>query len=96
MWQWNLLKGNLESLLNILQHFLISVRADEGDRQTLGTETASTTDTVEVRISITGKVVVDGEVDTLDINTTTEDVGGNTDSLLELFEVLVTTDTVAC
>lgn len=67
--------------------------ADEGDTETLGTETTSTTDTVKVGVGVTRKIVVDGKVDTLDIDTTTEDVGSNTDTLVELLELLVTLDT---
>jgi len=48
---------------------------------------------VEVGVGIGGKVVVDGQVDTLDINTTTEDIGGNADPLVELLEFLVALDT---
>jgi hypothetical protein len=67
--------------------------ADEGDTETLGTETTSTTDTVKVGVGVTRKIVVDGKVDTLDINTTTEDVGSDTDTLVEFLELLVTLDT---
>jgi len=67
--------------------------ADEGDTETLGTETTSTTDAVKVRIGITGKIVVDSKVDTLDIDTTTEDVSSDTNTLVELLELLVTLDT---
>lgn len=67
--------------------------ADEGDTETLGTETTSTADAMEVRIGITGKIVVDSKVDALDIDTTTEDVGSDTDTLVELLELLVTLDT---
>ena len=66
--------------------------ADKGDTETLGTETTSTTDAVKVRVGITREIVVDGKVDTLDIDTTTEDVGSDTDTLVELLELLVTLD----
>lgn len=89
----NLRKGNLESLLNLLEDLLILLAADERDTETLGTETTGTSDTVEVRVGIAGKVVVDGQVDTLDIDTTTEDIRGNTDALVELLELLVALDT---
>jgi hypothetical protein len=67
--------------------------ADEGDTETLGTETTSTTDAMKVGVGIARKIVVDGKVDTLDIDTTTEDVGSDTDTLVELFELLVALDT---
>lgn len=90
----NLRQGNLESLLDGLENLLVLLAADKGDTETLGTETTSTTDTVKVRVGITGKIVVDGKVDTLDIDTTTEDISGDTDTLVELLELLVTLDTV--
>jgi hypothetical protein len=89
----NIRKSNLESLLDLLEDLLVILVADEGDRKTLGTETTSTTDTVQVGVSISGKIVVDSQVDTLDIDTTTEDVGGDTDTLVELLELLVAFDT---
>ena len=48
---------------------------------------------MEVRISISGKIVVDCEVDTLNIDTTAEDISGNTDALVEVLELLVAFDT---
>lgn len=87
-------KSNLESLLDILENLLVVIVADKGDGETLGTETTGTTDTVEVGVSLSGQIVVDGQVDTLDINTTTEDISGNADTLVELLKLLVALDTV--
>ena len=89
----NIRKGNFEALLNVLENLLVILAADEGDGQTLGTETAGTTDAVQVGVGISGQVVVDGEVDTLDIDTTAEHVGGNADTLVEFLELLVAFDT---
>jgi hypothetical protein len=50
---------------------------------------------MKIRVGISCKIVVDGEVDLLDIDTTTEDVSGDTDTLVELFEFLVTLDTAS-
>jgi hypothetical protein len=90
----DLRKCNLESLLNRLQYLLIRLAADERDRKTLCSETTGTTDTVEVGVGIGGEIVVDGQVDALDIDTTAEDVGSDTDTLVELFEFLVAFDTI--
>lgn len=49
---------------------------------------------MEIGISISGQIIVDCQVDTLDIDTTSEDIGSNTDSLVELLELLVSADTV--
>lgn len=48
---------------------------------------------MQVRVGISGQVVVDGKVDALNINTTTEDIGSDTDTLVELLELLVPFDT---
>jgi hypothetical protein len=48
---------------------------------------------MEVGVSITREIVIDSQVDTLNIDTTTEDVSGNADTLVELLELLVALDT---
>jgi hypothetical protein len=45
---------------------------------------------MQVGVSIAWQVIVDSKVDTLDINTTTKYVGGDTDSFIELLELLIT------
>jgi len=82
-------KGDLETLLDGGQDFLVLVGSDERDSKTLGAETASTTNAMEVGISIPRQIVVDCQVDTLDVNATTENVSGNADALVELLELLV-------
>jgi hypothetical protein len=49
---------------------------------------------VKVGIGLVGHVVVDSDVDALDVDTTTEDIGGDADTSLELLELLVALDTV--
>lgn len=90
----NLRKGNLETLLNGLENLLVLVVGDERDGDTLGTETTGTTDTVKVRVGVGRKIVIDRQVDALDIDTTTEDVGGDADALVEVLELLVAADTI--
>lgn len=70
--------------------------ADKADGQALGTEAAGTTDAMEIRVGVARQVVVDCQVDALDINTTTKDIGRNTDTLVELFEFLVALDAAKC
>ena len=50
---------------------------------------------MEVRVSIAWKVVVDGQVDTLDIDTTAKDVSGNANTLVELLEFFIALDTIS-
>jgi hypothetical protein len=85
---------DFEALLNLLENLLVLLAADKGNGQALGTETAGTTDSVQVGAGISRQIVVDGQVDTLDIDTTSKDVSGNADTLLELLELLVAADTL--
>jgi hypothetical protein len=87
-------KLHLKALLDRLEHGLIFWAAHEGDTETLGTETTSTTDTMEVGVSLVRHVVVDSDVDALNIDTTTKDIRGDANSGLELLELLVALDAV--
>lgn len=49
--------SNGESFLDLLEDLLVGVARDKGDGKTLGTESTSTTDTVEVRVGICGSVL---------------------------------------
>ena len=48
---------------------------------------------MEIRVGVARQVIVDSQVDALDIYTTTEDIGSDADTLVELLELLVTFDT---
>ena len=89
----HLRQRNIEPLLNLLEHGLVILAADKGDTETLGTETAGATDPVEVGVRVTRQVVIDGQVYALDVDTSPEDVRGDADTSLELFEFLVAFDT---
>lgn len=47
---------------------------------------------MEIRIWVRRKIVVDSEIDTLNIDTTTKDIRGNANPLIELLELLVSCD----
>lgn len=49
--------GNRESLLDLLKDLLVGVARDKGDGKTLGTESTSTTNSVEIRVGIRGCVL---------------------------------------
>ena len=68
------------------------VSADERDTESLGPEAAGTTDAVEVRVSVSGRVIVDSDVDTFNVDTAAKDIGGDADALVAVFEVSVTPD----
>jgi hypothetical protein len=99
----------LESRFDGLEDLLVALGTDEADSNTLGTETTSATDTMEVSVGglgdgvlvrsprvggRVGHIVVDGEVDALDVDTTAEDIGADTDSLVVVLEGGVAFDTV--
>lgn len=48
---------------------------------------------MQVGIGVSWEIVVDGQVNTLNVNTTTKDVGGNANTLVEFFELLVAFNT---
>lgn len=87
-------KRNIEALFDRLQNRLVLWAAHEGDTQTLRTESTGTTDTMQIRVRLIGHIVVDGYVDALDIDTTTEDVSSHANTSLELLELLVSFDTI--
>ena len=70
------------------------VGGDEGNGQTLGTEAASTSDTMEVGVRVSGKIVVDREIDSLNVDTTAKDIGSDADALVEVLEFLVTANAI--
>lgn len=66
-------------LLDLTHHADI-VSGDEVDSDTLTTETATTTDTVDVVLTVGGKVVVDDQRDLLNVDTTSQQIGGDEDT----------------
>ena len=88
----DLRKGDFESLLNFFQHLFVFLTADERNRETFGTKSACTTDPVQVRIGVGWKIIIDRQIYTLDINTTSKDIRGNADTLVEFLEFLVSFD----
>lgn len=89
---WELGDLILEALFDGLDDRLVIWVADERESETLGSETTGTTDTVEVRVRLVRHVVIDGDVNALNIDTTAEDVSRDTDTGLELLELLVALD----
>jgi hypothetical protein len=85
---------DLEAGLDRLENLSVLLVSNKGNSETLGTETTSTTDTVEVGIGSIGDIVVDDNVHTRDIETTGENIGGDEDTLVELLEGLVAGNTL--
>lgn len=80
---------DLESGLDGLEDLAVGVRGDERDGQSSGSESSGSSDSVEVRVGVGRLVVVDDNVDSLDVDSSSKDVGADKDSLLERLELLV-------
>jgi len=48
---------------------------------------------MKIGVGVSWEIVVDGEIDLFDIDTSAKDIGCNTDALVEVFELLVALDT---
>jgi len=90
---WELSDLDLESILDRLGGLGVLLVGDEGDGETLGTESTSSRNSVQVGVGVFGHIVVEHDVHSLDIHTTTEKVGGDKDTSLEIFEELVSLKT---
>ena len=74
-------------LFNVPEHTDV-LGSHKVDRDTLSSETTTTTDTVNVVLSVCREIVVDDQRDLLDINTTGEQVGGDQDTRRSRTELL--------
>ena len=75
--------------MDLLERLAIFVSANKGDGQALGSETTSTSDTMEIRVSIKRHVEVEDDVDLFDIDTTAEKLCCHKDAVTELLEALI-------
>lgn len=91
---WQFRYSNLESGLDGLENVVVVVGGDKDDRKTLGTESASSSSSMQVRVSIRWTVVADRYIDSLHIDTSTKDVRGDQDSLLKGLECSVPLDSL--
>lgn len=83
---------DLEPTLNSLQDLLVGVRSDKRNRQTPRSEPTRSANSVEVRVGVGRLVVVDDDVDPLNVDSSTKDIGRDKDSLLERLELSVSLD----
>ena len=51
---------------------------------------------MQIGIGVCGEIVVDGQIDSLDIDAAAKDISGNADTLVELFEFFVAFDAKLC
>lgn len=86
---WQVLNLDLESGLDLVEDFLVFLGGDEGDGQTFGTVSACSADTMQVLVRLSRHIVIDDDVDLLNIDSTTQQVSANHDSVLALLELVV-------
>merc|ERR1719273_1044003 len=86
---WELRDVHLEPVLDLVEDFCIALVRHKGDGETFGSKPSSPGHPVQVGVSVLGHVVVEDNVDSLNVHATTEEVGGDEDSLLESLELLV-------
>merc|ERR1719273_1139728 len=86
---WELRDVHLEPVLDLVEDFCIALVRHKGDGETFGSKPSSPGHSVQVGVSVLGHVVVEDNVDSLNVHATTEEVGGDKDSLLEILELLV-------
>lgn len=84
----------MESALDAFEDLLVFFRGDEGNGLTLSFETSSSADSVHVVLSGSGHVEVDDQVDSFDIDTSSEEISHDQDSVLAFLELVVDTGTV--
>lgn len=75
----HLLDLSAVELLDLAHHADI-IGSDEVDGNTLTSETATTTDAVNVVLAVGGQIIVDDQGDLLDVDTTGKQIGGDQDT----------------
>ena len=83
---------NLKSLLCLVQNLLVLFRADESDGETLSSKSSRSPNSVEVGVRVFGHVVIKHDIDLLNVDSSTEDLGGHQDTVFESLESLVDFD----
>ena len=80
---------NLESILNLVEDLRISLVGHEGDGKTLGAKSACPGNSVKVSVGVLWHIVVEDDVDSLNVHSSPEEVGGHQYSFLEILKLLV-------
>ncbi len=88
----NLRKSHLEALLNGLENLLILLAAHKRYAQPLRPEPTRPSHTMKIRRGISWKIVVDGQVDSLNVDAPAKHVRSDADALVEFLEFLVAFD----
>lgn len=80
---------DIEAVLNFVECLGICLVGDKGHCQSLGAETTSSGNPVEVGVRVLGHVVVENNVDPLNVHASAKQVCGHKDSLLKILELLI-------
>jgi hypothetical protein len=86
---WQFADFHFEALLDLSQNFFVLGRLHERNRETLGSESAGTTNPVQIFVALLGHVEVDYDVDLLDIDSAAKKLSRNQDAILELLKAVV-------
>lgn len=87
---------DLESTLDFCENLFVLRRRNKGDTETFGAKSTGTTNTMKVRISFGRYIIVNGNIDALDINSSSKDVSTNSNSLLKCLELFVSSNSRIC
>ena len=66
---------NLKLVLDVVQNILLIISRDEGNCESLGSESSGSSYSVHVLVDLVRHVVVEDDVDLFDINSSSEDIG---------------------
>lgn len=80
---------DLESRLNLAQNLLVLFAANEGNGDTLGSESSGTTHSVKELIGFVGEIVIDHDIDPLDIDSASKQIRRDQNAGIEILERLV-------
>jgi len=75
--------------LHIIEHVSIILARYEGDGDSLGSESTGSSYSVEVLIRLVWHVEVDDNVDLFNVDSSSQQISGDHDSVLDVFEIVV-------
>ena len=87
--RWQFANLDFKSLLNLFKNFLILVRLNKCDGETLCAKPTSAPNSVQVTVAFAGHVEVEHDVNLFDVDTTTEDFCCHQNAVLKLLETFV-------
>merc|ERR1719447_131906 len=86
---WKVGNGYFESFLDRLENLVVLIIGNERDSQTLGTKSTSSSDTMKICVGVFWHIIVEDDVDSFNIHSTSEQVSSDQDTTLEILEFLV-------